>query len=106
MKTAIPWLAAFALLATSAVAQTPNTVTDSGRATGAANPPASSTTNGLVSGSNSFTEGQAKSRIESNGYEHVTGLKKDERGVWRGKATKDGKSVDVGLDFKGDVVSQ
>jgi hypothetical protein len=57
-----------------------------------------------VAGANSFTEGQAKSRIESHGYSNVTDLKKDDSGVWRGKAMKDGKSVDVSLDFQGNVV--
>lgn len=60
--------------------------------------------NAPVAGANSFTEGQAKTRIESRGYSNVTGLKKDDNGVWRGKAMKDGKSVDVSLDFQGNVV--
>jgi hypothetical protein len=59
-----------------------------------------------VAGRNSFTEGQAKSRIESNGYSDVTGLKKDANGVWRGKAKKNGKAIDVSLDFQGNVVAQ
>ena len=53
-----------------------------------------------VAGSNSFTEGQAKSRIESNGFSNVSELRKDDQGVWRGKAMKDGKSVTVSLDFQ------
>ena len=57
-----------------------------------------------VAGATSFTEGQAKSRIESMGYTKVSALLKDENGVWRGKAEKDGKSVDVSLDFQGNVV--
>jgi hypothetical protein len=59
-----------------------------------------------VAGANSFTEGQAKSRIESHGYSNVTDLKKDDSGVWRGRAMKDGKSVDVSLDFQGNVVTR
>ena len=59
-----------------------------------------------VAGANSFTEGQAKSRIESHGFSNVTDLKKDDSGVWRGKAMKDGKSVDVSLDFQGNVVTR
>jgi hypothetical protein len=59
-----------------------------------------------VEGRNSFTEGQAKSRIESNGFANVNNLKKDDNGVWRGKAMKDGKSVDVSLDFQGNVVAR
>ena len=59
-----------------------------------------------VAGRNSFTEGQAKSRIESNGYANVSELRKDDQGVWRGKAMKDGKSVNVSLDFQGNVTAQ
>jgi hypothetical protein len=59
-----------------------------------------------VAGANSFTENQAKSRIESNGYGNVSELRKDDKGVWRGKATKDGKSVDVSLDFQGNVIAR
>jgi hypothetical protein len=58
-----------------------------------------------VEGANSFTEGQAKSRIESNGYTNVSGLSKDDKGVWRGKAMKDGKQVNVSLDYQGNVTS-
>jgi hypothetical protein len=59
-----------------------------------------------VAGANSFTEGQAKSRIESNGYANVSELRKDDQGVWRGKAMKDGKAVNVSVDFQGNVVAQ
>ena len=59
-----------------------------------------------AAGANSFTEGQAKSRIESNGFSQVSELKKDDAGVWRGKAMKDGKTMNVTLDFQGNVVSK
>jgi hypothetical protein len=59
-----------------------------------------------VEGRNSFTEGQAKSRIEANGFADVSGLHKDDTGVWRGQAKKDGKAVDVALDFQGNVVAK
>jgi putative membrane protein len=61
---------------------------------------------GPVAGANSFTEGQAKSRIESQGFTNVSLLAKDDQGIWRGKATKDGKNVSVSLDFHGDVFAQ
>jgi hypothetical protein len=54
-------------------------------------------------GRNSFTEGEARRRIERNGYQNVTGLKKDDNGVWRGTATKGGESEAVWLDYKGNV---
>ena len=56
-----------------------------------------------VAGANSFTEGQAKSRLETNGFSNVSGLQKDANGVWRGKGTKGGQSVDVSVDFQGNV---
>jgi hypothetical protein len=59
-----------------------------------------------VAGANSFTEGQAKSRIEAGGYSNVTELKKDDSGVWRGKGMKDGKSVTVSVDFQGNVIAR
>ncbi len=56
-----------------------------------------------VAGKNSFTEAQAKSRIEEAGYSSVTGLKLDDQGVWRATASKDGKQTGVSLDFQGNV---
>src|SRR6478752_7300983 len=58
-----------------------------------------------VAGANSFTEGQAKSRIEDKGFKNVSGLKKDDAGVWRGKAVQNGKAVNVSVDFQGNVVA-
>jgi hypothetical protein len=59
-----------------------------------------------VAGANSFTESQAKSRIEAAGYTGITELKKDDNGVWRGKARKGTQTVDVSLDFQGNVVAR
>ncbi|QQN62197.1 hypothetical protein JIR23_21670 [Bradyrhizobium diazoefficiens] len=59
--------------------------------------------NAPVAGRNSFTEGQAKSRIEAAGYSNVSGLQKDNNGVWRGKADKAGTKTDVSIDFQGNV---
>jgi hypothetical protein len=59
-----------------------------------------------VAGANSFTEGQAKSRIEDKGFKNVSGLKKDDAGVWRGRAEQNGKAVNVSVDFQGNVVAQ
>jgi hypothetical protein len=56
-----------------------------------------------ATGKNSFTKGQARHRIQHKGYSHVSGLTKDQDGVWRGTAQKDGQSVSVWLDYKGNV---
>ena len=61
--------------------------------------------NAPVAGRNSFTEGQAKSKIEEAGYTNVTELKKDDNGVWRGKANKGGSAAAVSVDFQGNVNS-
>lgn len=59
-----------------------------------------------AAGANSFTEGQAKSRIEGAGYSNVTALAKDKDGVWRGKGSKGGKAMDVSLDYQGNIVAK
>jgi hypothetical protein len=57
-----------------------------------------------LKGANSFTEGQAKDRAVANGATEVAELKKDDDGVWRGMAKQDGKSGQVAVDYKGNVV--
>ncbi len=52
---------------------------------------------------NSFTRGQAIKHIEKSGYSGVAGLTEGRDGVWRGKAMKNGASVNVAMDFKGNV---
>jgi opacity protein-like surface antigen len=59
-----------------------------------------------AAGANSFTEAQAKSRIEEAGYSNISGLSKDKDGIWKGKASKAGTPVDVGVDYQGNVVSK
>ena len=66
----------------------------------------SRTTQAPVTGANSFTEGQARARIEEKGFGNVTDLKKDDKGVWRGKAMKGGTAVAVALDYQGNIVGQ
>ncbi|ESX94189.1 DUF4142 domain-containing protein [Mesorhizobium sp. M0761] len=58
-----------------------------------------------VPGANSFTEDQAKSRIQDAGFSGVSKLTKDDQGIWRGQATKDGKTTTVALDYQGNVVA-
>ena len=86
-------------LATGAVAQT----TGNSHNPAAKNPTAVSTP-AAAKGHNSFTEAQARGRIAKAGYTGVSKLVKNANGVWQGSATKDGKSVLIGLDYKGNVV--
>jgi hypothetical protein len=89
------------LAATAASAQTPPA--QSGPNNNAINSPTQNNSDAPVAGRNSFTEGQAKSKIENAGYTNVTELKKDDNGIWRGKATKSGSSTAVSIDFQGNV---
>ena len=57
-------------------------------------------------GANSFTEAQAKDRIAKAGYSSVEALTKMPDGIWSGKATRNGQSVTVMLDYKGNVSQQ
>ena len=59
-----------------------------------------------VAGKNSFTEAQAKERLEKHGYTAVSALKKDDQSIWRGTATKDGKPVSVAVDYQGNISNQ
>jgi hypothetical protein len=58
-----------------------------------------------VPGANSFTEGQARSRIGDAGFTDVQGLRLDDQGVWRGRAMRGGQQTGVALDFQGNVVA-
>jgi opacity protein-like surface antigen len=88
-------MAALAITTTAALAQTP-----------AVKSPTENNPAAPVAGANSFTEGQAKSRIEAAGYSAVSDLKKDDSGIWMGSATKDGMKANVKLDFQGNVVTR
>jgi hypothetical protein len=89
------------LAATTASAQNPPA--QSGPNNNAVNSSGQNNAAAPVAGRNSFTEGQAKSKIEDAGYTNVTELKKDDNGVWRGKASKSGAMADVSVDFQGNV---
>ncbi len=66
-------------------------------------PKADADKNAPLPGANSFTEGQAKSRLEANGYSNVGVLKKDDNGVWKGTASHSGKQVNVSVDYRGNI---
>ncbi|MCW8088104.1 hypothetical protein [Sabulicella glaciei] len=57
----------------------------------------------LESGSNSFTEGQARSRMEDVGITNVGELRRDDRGFWVGRGTHGGSQTDVAMDFRGRI---
>ena len=104
MRNTLLIAAAMAFVACGAVAQTPPA--KDGPQNSAVN--TQNSTNRMVDapvkGANSFTEGEAKSRIEKKGFANVSDLKKDDHGVWRGHAMKNGQRIDVALDYQGNVI--
>ena len=64
-------------------------------------PPATTSSSGSA-----FTTDQAKSQIETAGYSNVSGLRRDSKGIWRGKAVKDGLTVNVALDREGKITAE
>lgn len=66
----------------------------------------SHTTAAPVAGKNSFTESQARERLEKHGYSAVSPLQQDANSIWRGTATKDGHPVKVAVDYQGNIVGQ
>ena len=64
-------------LSGAAFAQTPSPPAANGPGNNAVNSSGKNNSAVPVKGSNSFTEGQAKSRIENAGFSAVSGLKKD-----------------------------
>lgn len=95
-----------AFVAVGAMAQTATPPAQNGPQNSAIN--SSDSTNRHISapvkGHNSFTKGEAKSRIERRGFSNVSDLRKDENGIWRGRATKNGHEVSVSLDYQGNVI--
>ena len=80
MRNSLAIAAVLACVATGAMAQSQNPPAKDGPQNSAINSPDSSNrqTNAPVAGRNSFTEGEAKSRIEKMGFASVGDLKKDE----------------------------
>ena len=101
MKRALLFVCIGLLTATTASAQNPPA--QSGPNNKAINSAGQNNSDAPVAGRNSFTEGQAKSKIEDAGFTNVTALKKDDNGVWRVKASKSGSATAVSVDFQGNV---
>ena len=57
-------------------------------------------------GANSFTEDQARSRLERMGYSSVGELRKDDQGIWRGRAVYGGQQVSVSVDYRGAITRE
>jgi hypothetical protein len=122
MRLVLASLLTAAALGSSALAQTgttqpmnttgsstasPSNTAGSGNAAVNDKPAGSPQTTGSVEpGANSFTEDQVRSRLQAQGLMNVTDLRKDDQGIWRGKAMRNGQSVSVALDYKGTIQAQ
>lgn len=58
-----------------------------------------------ATGANSFTEDQARGRLAEQGYTDPIQLTRSEDGTWRGTATRNGQSVNVTLDYQGNITT-
>ncbi len=105
MKNLILAAAFVSATSVSAVAQTAPSTNSNGDTPAIATPDSKNAT-APVEGANSFTESQAKERIEKAGYSEVNDLKKDDKGIWNASGMKDGKSVSITLDYQGNVVAK
>jgi hypothetical protein len=57
----------------------------------------------LAAGANSFSEGQARDRLKSQGYSDVSQLTNDSQGIWQGSAKSGTSRVHVSVDYKGNI---
>ena len=104
--TAVIAVLAGAVVAGGAFAQTAAPSANPNASTPAVVSPNANNPGAPAAGANSFTEAQAKSRIEKAGYSNVSGLSRDKAGIWKGAASKGRTSVVVALDYQGNVVSK
>ena len=100
MRNSLTIAAVLVFAATGALAQSQNPPASNAPQNSAINNSDSSNrqVTAPVAGRNSFTEGEAKSRIEKMGFANVSNLKKDDNGVSGGSTTKGGKKGNGQID--------
>lgn len=60
----------------------------------------------LEPGANSFTAAQVRARFSELGFSEVKDLHLDGQGIWRGHAEHAGRSLTVGMDYRGEVAAE
>jgi len=105
MKKGIAGTIAVVFMTSSAWAQYAPAASPEGKMPAVSTPDSTNPT-APVAGKNSFTESQAKSRLEAAGYDNITDLKLNDQGVWQASAMKDTRKVMVGLDYQGNIVAK
>ncbi|WP_148663487.1 PepSY domain-containing protein [Bosea vaviloviae] len=94
MKTLCLALFCSAMIAGGAVAQS---------STATPRPGPDSDQNAPLPGVGTLTEGEARTRLQADGYTSVDELKDDGKGVWTGKAMHHGQRVTVSIDHAGTI---
>jgi hypothetical protein len=51
-------------------------------------------------------EKHARLMLKSKGYANIVSLKRDPKGIWQGKALRDGVALNVAMDIYGNVKTQ
>ncbi len=102
-----------ALLLTSGILSTGTAFAQTAATNSSSNPPAvatdhadSKTSAAPVAGKNSFTMKETRDRLRKHGYSQIKGLSLSADGIWQGTAMKDGKTVNVAVDYQGNIVEQ
>jgi hypothetical protein len=57
-----------------------------------------------ATGASSFTEAQAQGHLRNRGYSNITPLVRTDSGDWVGTGTLDGRTLNVSVDYQGNVV--
>ncbi|MFN3313360.1 MAG: PepSY domain-containing protein [Hyphomonas sp.] len=57
-----------------------------------------------ATGATSFTEGQAQDHLRDRGYTNPSTLQRTDSGEWTGTATLNGRTVNVSVDYQGNIV--
>ncbi|CAO4138462.1 hypothetical protein LPLAFNJD_LOCUS197 [Methylorubrum aminovorans] len=60
----------------------------------------------LEPGANSFTAAQVRARLAEMGFPEVADLHLDGQGIWRGRAQHAGRTLSVGMDYRGEVAAE
>jgi pyruvate/2-oxoglutarate dehydrogenase complex dihydrolipoamide acyltransferase (E2) component len=60
----------------------------------------------LEPGANSFAAAQVRARFAEMGFADVADLQLDGQGIWRGRAEHAGRTLSVGMDFRGHVAAE
>ncbi len=59
-----------------------------------------------VPGKSSFTKSEVEKRLNDHGYSQVARLMQDDKSIWHGNAVKAGQTVNVAVDYQGNITER